>query len=506
MASRSSSYWLLLLLWATFCAPSLAVSSRGRVDLRRVLTDPARKWVTNTTVSFPGSLEFNDATERWTIFRPPTYSATIRPGTEGDIVKIIRLVTSLKIPFLVRGAGHSYTTTVGDLEGGLNIDLSQFKSIGINKSAKTVTIGPGVTAGDIFDPVYAAGFEIQTGSCSCPSLIGVTLGGGVGRFQGHHGLLIDALVSMRVVTAKGQLIEVSRSSNADLFWGMRGAGANFGVVTSATYALKPLTNGGNFFNIEFVFPAKMAPAYFRAIETYNKNLPAKLASINVIQHNAVANETQVLAGWTYFGSEKEGRRALAPIIALSPPVAEYMVQWNLLTASAGGGIDQFVCQGNTVRDLYNLNLKHYSASTYEKTLAKMTRFYEENPGGRNSVVTLELFPNQAMASVASDETAFRWRDATGYVSFINSNPTFIWTPGDKATEKAGNKLGKELRRDFAATSGYTNPAVFVSYARGDEKLEDIYGKDKLPRLARLKKKWDPENFFSFNNRLPTKYP
>ncbi|RYP55560.1 hypothetical protein DL769_010117 [Monosporascus sp. CRB-8-3] len=493
--------WVSLLVWLLLWAGEID-AARVRVDLRSLLTDPARGWSVNTTVSFPGSPEFVESTERWTIFRPPTYRASIRPGTEADIVKVIKLVTSHNIPFLVRGAGHSYTTTIGDLRDGLNVDLSQLKSVEVDKTAQTVTIGPGVTMADIFDPLYNAGFELQTGSCSCPSLIGVTLGGGVGRLQGHHGLVIDALVSARMITAQGKLIEVSRDSNPDLFWGIRGAGVNFGVVTSATYKVQPLTDGGDVLNVEFIFPPNMSSAYFRAVESYNDNLPSRLASVTFIGYDAPTGETRVSAGWTYFGPREEGIEALAPIFDVGVPAASLsMIPWNKLQASVGGGIDRLICQGNTVRDLYSLNLKNYSASTYEETFAKLEKFYADHPGGRNSVVSIEFFPNQAMAAVPLDETAYPWRDSTAYV-----NPTFIWAEGDNATKQAAGKLGRELREDFAATSGYDAPTVLINYARGDERLEQIYGRDKLPRLANLKKTWDPKNFFSYNNRLPTRYP
>lgn len=82
----------------------------------------------------------------------------------------------------------------------------------------------------------------------------------------------------------------------------------------------------------------------------------------------------------------------------------------------------------------------------------------------------------------------------------------VWSEGDDVTRSAGMALGRELRADVAAKSGYPDLTVFINYSRGDEKLEQIYGKDKLPRLAKLKKQWDPNHRFSFNTGLPTKYP
>jgi len=116
----------------------------------------------------------------------------------------------------------------------------------------------------------------------------VTLGAGIGRYQGVFGLLIDALVSVRLVTAAGNLITVSATSNPDLFWAIRGAGANFGIITSATYKLHPQINGGQLTNVDFAFPANQSSAFFNALASYNGSMPAKLASVSLITYDATA--------------------------------------------------------------------------------------------------------------------------------------------------------------------------------------------------------------------------
>ncbi|RYP45207.1 hypothetical protein DL768_008400 [Monosporascus sp. mg162] len=497
----AASKWLSLLLSFSFL---WSFVDAGVIcnDYRALLTSPVHAWADDTIISFSNSTEFFGATDRWTIFRPPTYFAAISPATEKDVKKAVKFATSCHIPFLATGNRHGYSTTLGDLQNGLAIDLSGFKNIDIDVASETVTIGPGVTAGDIFDPLYEAGFELQTGSASCPSLIGVMLGGGVGRFTGIHGLLLDALVSVRLVTSHGELIEVSKHSHPDLFWAIRGAGANFGVITSATFKLHRLRNNGDVLNADLFFPAEKASDYFRAVEAMNGKLPAELASISLIMWDSSTNKTQVGANWVYLGPEDEGREALAPILALEPSRSEIsVVKWNRLVATAGGGVEQQTCQDNVIRDLYSMNLKNYSASTYEAAFAKMADFFDKYPEGRSSILQFEFFPNQAMAAVPSGETAWPWRDATGYI-----NPNMIWAQADSTTAEAAMRLGHELREDLRATSGYPEPAVFVNYARGDETLEQIYGKENLHRLASLKKKWDPNNFFSFNHALPTEYP
>ncbi|KAI1125556.1 hypothetical protein F5Y10DRAFT_246815 [Nemania abortiva] len=475
----------------------------SQFNFKDFLSHPAHLWSANTSISFPDSSEFEDATARWTIFSPPTYHAAIRPGTEADISRIVKLASLYKFPFLTRGAGHGYSIALSDFQNGLALDLSQWKSFDIDTVAETLTIGPGITINDVFDPIYEAGFQIQSGTCGCPSLIGVTLGGGAGRYQGIHGLVVDALVSVRMITAAGELIEVSKESYPDLFWAIRGAGANFGVVTSATYKLNRLVNKGNFLHADFYFAAEKSYDYFKIIESLNDKLPANLATIVLINYNASTNSIQVGGNWVYFGPEEEGMKALAPVFELGPIASVVsVVPYNRLLATTGGGYDTLVCIGHTVRDLYSLNQKTYSASGWQKGFDKMAKFFDENPGGRNSALVFEVFPNQATESVASDETAFAWRDAKGYII-----GHFIWAEGDAATAEAANKVGLELREELVLTSGYDEPSVFVNYARGDEGLENIYGRDKLPRLVQLKKTWDPNNLFCYNNYpLPSKYP
>lgn len=127
---------------------------------------------------------------------------------------------------------------------------------------------------------------LETGSEKCVGLVGTTLGGGIGRFNGLHGLVADSLLCVRLVTATGELITVSASENSDLFWGLRGAGMNYGIVVSATYQVHDLTNGGQIMNADFLFPLNETTAvldYFKSLQT---TLPAELALIFQLGYNA----------------------------------------------------------------------------------------------------------------------------------------------------------------------------------------------------------------------------
>ncbi|KAI1074442.1 FAD-binding domain-containing protein [Whalleya microplaca] len=456
----------------------------------------AVKWSSpETSVAYPTSEDFLNATERWTTFEAPTYVAAITPGDEADVINAVLFARSNDYPFLATGGHHGFGITYGELVNGLAIDLSRLNQVQVDISEKTLTIGGGVLTRQIFDSVYNAGFEIQTGSCDCPGMIGATLGAGIGRHQGLHGLLIDALLSARMVTADGRVVNVSKDSQPDLLWAVKGAGANFGIITSATYSVAPLINDGLALSGDFAFPASKSRDYFDAMQKLGETMPAELSVITLITYDNNTSQPQILANWVYVGPEEQGREVLEPIISLGPSVANLtMIPWNNLVAEAGFGLDAAFCVAGATRSTYSATTRNLSASTWQSILENMTTYYEETPDGRSSSVEIEVFARQAVLEIPDDDTAYPWRDARGHIMF-----QFTWE--DDSTAASSNELGRELRDATAAVGGYDGLAVYVSYAHGDETLEEIYGANKLERLLSLKEIWDPENVFRYNNAL-----
>lgn len=124
-------------------------------------------------------------------------------------------------------------------------------------------------------------------------MIGATIGAGIGRLSGIYGLLVDQLISARVVTADGQTVVASNTSHPDLFWGIRGAGANFGILTSATYKLSPIVNGGNMYSYDMVFPAEKSKEYWEVLASFDDGasaLPAKLAVVTSVEYDDKAGK------------------------------------------------------------------------------------------------------------------------------------------------------------------------------------------------------------------------
>ncbi|PYI24917.1 FAD-binding domain-containing protein [Aspergillus indologenus CBS 114.80] len=487
------------LLSATYAAP------QAPIDFATLLANKTNLWSHGTVVSFPENAYFENATERWTTWAAPSYFAAVSPATEQDVVTAIKLATSSNISFLTTGGRHGFTVTLGELDQGLAIDLGQLDSYHIDSTAETVTIGGSTTIGDLLEPLAAAGFMIQSGSGSCPGYVGLTVGAGVGRYMGYFGLVMDGLLSARMVTADGRLVEVSATKNPDLFWGLRGAGANLGVITSATYKLHRMSdhNDGMIMNADFIFPLNHTEAYFRYLATWSGRMPAHVAAITLVNYNTTTQEPQVHANWIYIGPEAEARQFLAPILALHPASSTLTyVPWNKLLATAGGaGFNDALCQKGANRNFYTVNLRKLTAATFQDTFDQMAAFYAGYPDAPSTYINIETFPNQATVAVPDHATAYPWRDAIGFIQ-VGIIPD---EGASAATQQAGDALALRLRQSWVQTSGYPDLAIYVNYAHGDETLEQIYGRTKLPRLAKLKKQWDPTNVFGYNNGLPTSY-
>ena len=203
---------------------------------------------------------------------------------------------------MATGGGHGYTTTYQNLQNGISIQMSAFTSVDVNPGNNTMTVGGATRFRDTFDPLYNVGKEIrkllhlnwfffmidistEVGSGTCVGFVGATLGAGVGRYQGLHGLVIDALLSVRLITASGDLITVSNTEHSDLFWAIRGAGANFGVITYATYRIADLTNQGQVLNADMRFPMSKNESYWKLLQSFQSSLPAPASLFTLVNYD-----------------------------------------------------------------------------------------------------------------------------------------------------------------------------------------------------------------------------
>ncbi|KAI4954153.1 hypothetical protein J4E91_001863 [Alternaria rosae] len=469
----------------------LAVTTQQiQTDLSSNLSNGSQVILT-TDSSYP-----TDFTQRWSIYTKaePAYAVAAKPTTVGDVQTILRYATKNKVPLLATGGGHGYSTTLSGLHNALDVDLSNFKKIKVDASTNTMVVGAGSKFHDMFDPLYAAGKMMPSGGTSPPSIIGLTLGGGVGPLSGEHGLLIDSLLSVEMVTGSGEILTASATENSDLFWGMRGAGFNFGVVTSATYRIYDTINDGMVYNADMSFEAEKNATIFEILQTYQGSHDGKLAfSIaSSIKNNIPTIDVSAI----YYGNKQQGDAAIKSFIAQKPYFSNItVVPYNKLVSVANFGGDVFAQRKGTRADMWGFQLNNLTVPALVDTFTKYINFLLANPAISNTNWVVEKFGLGITAAIDNDSTAYAWRKTVSYGFFA------FYLPDTVTAEQTStvDTFAAKIRTDLMSACGNPGGNVFPNYARGDEKPEQVYGVAKLPRLRLLKKKYDPKGLFNHYN-------
>ena len=205
------------------------------------------------------------------------YPAVIaRCTTPSDVVECVRFARQNNLLASIRGGGHNYAGN-SLVEQGLVIDLSPMQNIEVNVEARTANVAAGCLLGQVDEATTAHGLATTFGVYPGTGAAGLTLGGGYGWLAGRFGLSCDNLLSAKAVTCDGEYLNLSETENADLFWGIRGAGANLAIVTSFTFKLHPVTNvlGGLVF-----FPRSDAKNFLRFFDDYARDAPNELSTLS----------------------------------------------------------------------------------------------------------------------------------------------------------------------------------------------------------------------------------
>lgn len=220
--------------WTSTCVAIENLSARGTTSgtCSSNFTALGNQLSSGAEIYFPGSADFTTVTSRWSSLDTPNISVAVLPATENDVAVTVQYANSIGMPFAAFSGMHGSITTLGKLTNGIQIYLTKLSDIAIASDGSTATIGGGTIAINVTNSLWAAGKQAVTGTCECVSLLGPGLGGGHGWLQGHHGLVSDQWVSANIVLANGTLATFDTSS--DLWWAIKGAGHNFGIVTSLT--------------------------------------------------------------------------------------------------------------------------------------------------------------------------------------------------------------------------------------------------------------------------------
>ncbi|OJJ67836.1 hypothetical protein ASPBRDRAFT_68573 [Aspergillus brasiliensis CBS 101740] len=463
-------------------------------NLSSVLSSPLLGLSPATEIFYPSDADWTNETQRWTLHDSPTYLAAVKPATERDAQKLVAFAAKSNISFLATGGAHGFTTSYGTLQNGIMLDLSNFRNVSVDAAANTMRIGAAVRFGDVYEPLYNAGKEITTGTSSCVGMLGATLGGGLGRYNGIHGMILDALISVRLIIATGEIITASTTENADLFWAVRGAGFNYGIVIEATYRITDLTSQ-YVINADFAFPMNASTALLTYLKSFETDMPEKLSLITYVTYVAAYGGLSFTFNAVYAGPKDELDQLLSPLLRDATPIRENItvIPWKDLTYTAFFAAEPSMaaCTKGLYRNVYGGSVKAYDISSFNTFFTEMQDFYLEYPDAQSSVFFIEHFPKAKALSVPDNATAYPYRDITAHLLW-----NFGYPAGD--LEKPVNAFGVKARADLQASSGFLPQQIYVNYAHGDEAPEILYSARNLPRLRNLKEVWDPENVFRFN--------
>jgi FAD/FMN-containing dehydrogenase len=400
-----------------------------------------------------------------------------------DVINCVNFAGTNNLVVAVRGGGHNVAGNAV-CDGGIMIDLSPMKSVRVDPVRRTAHAEPGVTWGEFDHETQAFGLATTGGQVSTTGIAGFTLGGGWGWLGRKYGLACDNLLSVDIVTADGKFLTASATGNEDLFWGVRGGGGNFGVVTSFEYQLHPV---GPVLGGIVAYPFEMAKEVLKRYRDFTRAAPDELASNAVLI--TMPDGTRV-AGISvcYCGPIAEGERILRPLREFGPPLMDQLGPTSY--AAVQKMVDAFYPPG--IQDYWKASFLHEIS---DEAIDAMVAYCANRPspichGG------LEYQLGGAVGRVDPGATAFNHRGSQ--YSFMSIG---------MCTDPAEAERCIQWAREFwEAMQPFSTGGVYVNYLgrevdEGADRIKAAYGTEKYQRLTALKDKYDPTNLFRLNQNV-----
>jgi FAD/FMN-containing dehydrogenase len=436
----------------------------------------------------PSDDAYDDARRVWNTAFDRRPAALVRPASVQDVATAIRFGRDRDLEIAIRSGAHSasgHSTT----DGGLVIDLSRLRGVTVDARRRTARADGGTLLGELDIAAQAHGLVCPVGVVGHTGVAGLTLGGGTGRLQRHFGLTIDNLRAVELVTADGRTVRASESEEPDLFWGIRGAGANFGVVTAFEFKLHefgPLLHRGM-----RVYPASKVHEAWAMFRDFAAVAPDEVALILAIGRaepeadypESVAGKPIVIVAYNHSGDATTVERDVAPLNSGPEPVS----------STAGS---QPYLEVQTANDLaMGWGHRSYISGRYADdirpdALDALIEHAARAPGeGSFSMTAL----GGAIARVPDDAMAFTGRDARFDVS-----ADIEWN--DPALDEAHRdwiRHAMAIVEPDSVTGRYVNAIS----EEGPGVSRAIYGDAKYERLRALKRVWDPDNVFRLNHNI-----
>lgn len=437
----------------------------------------------------PEQADYDEARSVWNamINRRPALIA--RCLGVGDVLACVNFAREHGLTLSIKGGGHNISG-LAVCDGGLMVDMSLMRGVWVDERACKARVQAGCLLGDVDRETQIHGLAAVLGFVSNTGVAGLTLGGGFGYLTRSFGWTTDNVLSMDVVTADGRVVHAGEDENADLFWGLRGGGGNFGVVTGFEYRLHPV--GPEVMAGAIAWRAEEAGEVLAMYRALVENAPAELTCAAVLRKappapwlsKAVHGKPVIALFVCHSGPVEEGRKLAAPIKAFGSPVGDivqprpYVTQQSLLDATQPKG------------------RRYYWKSEYlprveSEILPKVIEHAERIVSPHSAVI---LFPiDGPLNRLPEDHSAVGNRNSR---AVLNITASWERPEDDDANIQWARGAWEDMRR-FSTGGTYVN---FLTEEEGDDRVRAAYG-DNYERLVATKTKWDPENLFRANKNI-----
>ena len=430
----------------------------------------------------PGNPGYDDARRVLNASIDKRPALIVQPTGVADVRSAVDFARDHELLLAVKCGGHSFSGK-STCDGGLQIDLSRFRGVRVDPAARRAWVAGGCLLGEMDHEAMSFGLVTTAGTVSHTGVGGLTLGGGFGRLARRFGLALDNVESVDVVTADGQRLHASAEEHPDLYWGVRGGGGNFGVVTSFEFRLHPLQRqvvGG-----DLVFPIARARELLDFYADFSARAPDELYVDAVMHAPSSGKDGIFLIHACHSGAASDAERALAPLAKLGTPIAGEMRAVDYVAIQRSSDRTDPRNEGTYLKS-------GFVSGIGADVIDAITRGFETHPERATTVFFQQA--GGAIGRIAKDATAFPHR-----ASSHNMFAAVSWS-----LEHDGAPHVRYVKDYWSRLRPYTNGYYTNEVADEAQQVVDENYQGNLARLQAVKKRYDPQNLFRLNaNVKPT---